>query len=88
MYEPRGAIPKLFVLIFTTILGIVFNLPDQINVGIMILKQIAEVIAPLNIQQANQLVSNYIIWLRIFGVLLIAVSVLQIYRLFKAQEYF
>lgn len=86
--EPKGAIPKLIIFILMLILGIMFNIPDEVNIGVLILEALAKAIAPLNIQQANQLVVNYIIFLKIFGFVLIAIGIFEIIILFRRRQYF
>lgn len=86
--EPRGAIPKLIVFIVGLILGFWFAVPSKIDIGVMILEALAKAIQPLNVEQANQMVSMYIIVFRIFGIFLIVADALGIYFLFKRRQYF
>lgn len=79
MSEPKGAIPKLVVFIFGLILGFLFAVPSEIDLAVMILEAFARAIHPLNVEQANQIVEMYIIFFRIFGVVLIVVDALGIY---------
>jgi hypothetical protein len=86
--EPRGAIPKLIVFIVGLILGFWFAVPSEVDIGVMILEALAKAMQPLNVEQANQMVSMYIILFRILGVVLIVVDALGIYILFKRRQYF
>lgn len=88
MSEPRGAIPKLIIFIFGLIFGILLGVPSPIDVGVMILEAIAKAFQPLNVEQANQIVSRNIIFLRMFGWVLIIVDVLGIYLELRKGEYF
>jgi len=86
--EPRGAIPKLIIFIFGLILGILFAVPSPVHIGVMILEALVKAINPLGVEQANQMVAMYIIFLRIFGIVLIVVDAFGIYYLIKRREYF
>jgi hypothetical protein len=88
MSEPKGAIPRLVIFIIGLILGIMFVVPDEVNIGVMILEALAKAIQPLGVGQANQWVGIYIIMLRIFGVVLIVVDILVICILFYRRQYF
>lgn len=88
MSEPKGAIPKLIIFIFGLILGFWFAIPSEVDVAVMILEALAKAIQPLNVEQANQMVGMYIIFFRIFGIVLIVVDALGIYIQLKRKEYF
>ena len=88
MSEPEGAIPKLIIFIFGLILGFWFAIPSEVDLAVMILEAFARAIQPLNVEQANQIVEIYIIFFRIFGVVLIVVGALGIYIQLKRKEYF
>jgi len=88
MSEPKGAIPKLIVLIFGLILGFWFAIPSEVDIAVMILEALAKAIQPLNIEQANQMVRMYIIFFRIFGIVLIVVNALGIYIQLKRKDIF
>lgn len=88
MSEPKGAIPKLFVFITMLILGILFNVPDEANIGVMILEAFAKAISPFNNQQANQMIANYILLIKVLGIVLFIVGTLEIYVLFRRRQYF
>ncbi len=87
MSELRGAIPKLLVLTFGLILGFWFAVPSEVDIAVMILEALARAIQPLNVEQANQMVGMYIIFLRIFGIVLIVADALGIYIQLKRREY-
>ncbi len=87
MSERRGAIPSLIIFIFFLILGFLFAVPSPVDIGVMILDAFAKAIQPLDIELANRMINTYIIFLRIFGIILIAVDVLAIYLKFKRKEY-
>lgn len=88
MSEPRGTIPRIIVFIFGLILGFWFAIPSEVDIAVMILEALAKAIYPLNIEQANQMVRMYIIFFRIFGMVLIVVGALSIYLQLKRKEYF
>ena len=88
MSEPKGAIPKLVVCIFGLILGFWFAIPSEVDIAVMILEALAKGIQPLNVEQANQMVGTYIVFFRIFGIVLIVVDALGIYIQLKRKEYF
>jgi len=87
MSEPKGAIPKLIIFIFGLILGFWFAIPGEVDIAVMILEALAKAIQPLNVEQANQLVGIYIVFFRIFGIILIVVDALGIYIQLKKKEY-
>lgn len=88
MSEPKGAIPKLIVFIFGLTLGFWLAVPSEVDLAVMILEAFARAMQPLNVEQANQIVGMYIIFFRIFGVVLIVVDALGIYIQLKRKEYF
>lgn len=88
MSEPKGAIPKLIVLIFGLMLGFWFAIPSDVDLGVMILEALAKAIYPLGVEQANQIVGMYIIFFRILGIVLIVVDALGIYLQLRRREYF
>jgi hypothetical protein len=86
--EPRGVIPKLIIFIIGLALGFWFAIPSEVDVGVMVLEALAKAIQPLDIEQANQIVGEYIILLRIFGVILILVDALGIYIQLRRKRFF
>lgn len=79
MFEPKGTIPKLIIFIFGLILGFLFAIPSEVDIAVMILEALAKGIQPFNIEQANQMVGMYIIFFRIFGIVLVVVDGLGIF---------
>jgi len=88
MSESRDAIPRLILFIFGLILGFWLAIPSEVDIAVMILEALAKAIHPLNVEQANQMVRMYIIFFRIFGIVLIVVNALIIYIQLKRKEYF
>jgi len=89
MSEPKGAIPKLILLIIGLILGFWLMIPSPINIGIMILTALKSGMQSLpNNEMVNQMIDQYILGLRILGVLIIIADVIVIYALFRRGEYF
>jgi len=86
--EPKGAIPRFIVLVLSLILGFWFAIPSEIDIAGIILEAFAKAIQPLNVEQANRIVQTYIVFLRIFGGLLIIVSILGIYNQLKRRQFF
>jgi len=86
--EPKGAIPRLIVLVLSLILGFWFAVPSEIDIAVIILEAFAKAIQPLNVEQANRIVQTYIVFLRIFGGLLIIASILGIYNQLKRRRFF
>ena len=78
MSEPKGAIPKLFVFITMLILGILFNVPDEVNIGVISIDYISKNLTLFGSGQAEQIVANTatnsIIVLKILGVVLFVVG--------------
>ncbi len=86
--EPKGAIPRLIILVLSLILGFWFAIPGEIDIAVIILEAFAKAIQPLNVEQANRIVQTYIVFLRIFGGLLIIASILGIYNQLKRRRFF
>jgi len=86
MSESERTIPKLIIFIFGLILGFLFAIPSEVDIAVMILEALAKAIQPFNVEQANQMVGMYIIFFRIFGIVLIVVDglgiVIQLKRIF------
>lgn len=83
MSEPKGAIPRLFIFVFVLILGFLFAVPSPIDIGVMILEAFQS-----SLPNYSQNVWQYILLLRIFGVLLIFGDIIVIYTQFRRKEYF
>lgn len=88
MSESEGAIRKLIIFIIGLILGLWFAIPSEVDIAVIILQAYARAIQPLNVEQANQIVNMYIVFFRIFGIVLIILDILGIYILFKKKQYF
>ena len=86
--EPKGAIPRLIILVLSLILGFWFAIPGEIDIAVIILEAFAKAIQPLNVEQANRIVQTYIVFLRFFGGLLIIASILGIYNQLKRRRFF
>lgn len=88
MSESEGAIRKLIIFIIGLILGLWFAIHSEVDIAVIILQAYARAIQPLNVEQANQIVNMYIVFFRIFGIVLIILDILGIYILFKKKQYF
>jgi len=84
MSEIKGAIPKLIVFI----IGLLLALPSPINIGITILKALQSSIQFLPKDTATQIIERSILWLQIFGVILIILDMISIIVQFHRGEYF
>jgi hypothetical protein len=87
MSRNQGAIPKLILFITPILLGILFNVPDEVNIGVMILKAFQPTVQSMGNEMATRMLEQQIFFLHIFGWALIIVEILVIVILFRRRQY-
>lgn len=86
--EPKGAIPRIILFIVVLVIGILFAVPSEVDIGVMIIQGVARALQPFNNAQVSQMALSYIIYLRIFGWAIIIADIIGIYLSLKKGEYF
>jgi len=87
MSQNEGAIPKLVGFITFFILGVAFNVPDEFNIGVMILEAFRPVAQTVENPMAVSVVDQYILYIHLLGIFCFILDIVIIISLFRKKQY-